>query len=140
MTRKLGLSVLEKAVYTRLTTHASTNSYSTYGYVPKNVSFPFISMQGFSGIVSPMFDNRDTEAEANYFEIHVWSDYRGNKEALDMQNNIIQALTGSSLSITGYQTPFDLELDYSDIFIDDTDEDKIKRHGVMRFRVEMAPS
>ena len=138
-TRKLGLSALEKAVYTRLTTDALTNSYTVRSYVKDTDSMPYVKLGGYIGVRSTSFNNRDCPNEDNTVTIHVLSDYKGGKEALDMMNNITQALTSSALTIVGY-TQFIALLEYSDITEDGADGTDIKRHGVLRFRFSMGQS
>jgi len=136
-TRVLGLSVLEAAVYTRLTTHASTSSYSTYAYVPEDTAMPYIRIGDYMGIPSTSFNNRDFPNEDSFVTIHIWSDYLGNKQCLDMMNDIVTAVFSSNLSITGYETPFLTTLEMSDIITDDSNPNEIKRHGVIRVRISM---
>lgn len=138
-TRKLGLSALEKGVYTRLKTHVLTSSYTTRAYVKPSDSMPFIKLGNYVGIRSTSFNNRDCPNEDNTVTIHVLSDIRGNKEALDMMNNITQAITSSDLTIDGY-TSFITLLEYSDITEDGADGTNIVHHGVLRFRFSMGQS
>lgn len=136
-TRKLGTSVLQLAYYTRLTTHALTSAYRIYNHVPDNAVWPYVSFGTPIGIRSAMIGACDIEGEENTMMVHVWSDYKGDKEAAEMMNNVVQAITSSALSITGY-TVVRCFLEYSDIIVDDTESAKIVRHGVMRFAHHMA--
>jgi len=145
MARKLGFSQLQKAVYSRLTTNALTSGYKTFVYVPAedktiDISMPYNVIKGLVGGRSASFTTRDTEAEENVIEIHTWSDYKGDKECAEMQNNIIQAITGSALSIDGYDSPYLALFEYGDIIEDDTEPAKIVRHGILRFSFHMAPA
>ena len=136
-TRKLGAYALLKATYTRLTNHASTSSYSTYNNVPDNAEMPFIRIGDVTGVRSAKISNDDTEGEENSITIHVWSDSLSDKEASQMMDNVVQAMTSSSLSITGY-TPVLFFFDSSSLIIDDTEPAHIVRHGWMRFVCHMA--
>ena len=139
-TRKLGFAELVKAVIARLNADALTSGYDNYGYVPPTATFPYNVIGGPIGVRSPSFGSRDTEAESNAIHVHTWSDYQGDKEVTQMQDNIVQAMTGTALSITGYTAPFQVLLDYADVLDDDTDPNERLKHGIIRFRVEMAPS
>ena len=139
-TRQLGFSALGRAVYDRLDTHALTSSYNTYNDVPRAATFPYVSFGTPIGTESRMLGSRDTEGESNIITVHVWSDERGDKECADMMSNIVQAMLGTALSVTGYYAPVGAYLEYSDIMIDTSDSSRPVRHGVMRFRYEMAPS
>lgn len=139
-TRKLGFSVLMKAIYTRLATDADTSSYSVYNFAPRTAAFPYITFGTPIGTESRMLGTRDTEGESNLVTVHVWSDEAGDKECADMMANVVDAVLGSDLTITGYFSPVDAALDYADIMIDTADPARPIRHGVIRFRFEMAPS
>lgn len=140
MTRKLGFTALIKAVYTELKADSLTKSYNIYNEVPDNASFPYIVIGTPLGGRSASFGNKDVEAEENVIIINVWSSYRGDKEASDIMNNVTQALTNATLSITGYGSPFLFLLDYADILKDDAEPARILRHGLLRFIAHMAPS
>jgi len=142
MTRKVGFSPLEAAVYTRLTTHASTSSYSVYSHVPPNASPPYIKIGGFSGTRSESFGNRDEDVEDNMFALDIWGDseHMGNKQVAEMMNNATIAITSSDLSITGYDAPPRCLLDFSEIMLDETEPSEPIYHGILRFRLDMNPS
>lgn len=140
-TRKLGFSALLRAIYDRIDTHALTSSYTVYNVpAPRSTSFPFVTFGSPIGTESRMLGTRDTEGESNVVTVHVWSDVPGDKECADMMDNIVQALTGTDLAVAEYFTPVDVALDYADIMLDQTDSTRPIRHGVLRFRWEMAPS
>jgi len=140
-TRKLGFSALLTAVYSRLTTHALTSSYSFYNHVPDNTAYPYHVIGMLMGVKSAEFTTRDTEGEDNAFQVDSWVDRTsglGDKACADMQNNIIQALTSSVLSITGYYN-IHFYLDYAGIMLDPENPELFLRHGILRFRQDMSP-
>ena len=140
--RKLGFSALMTAVYLQLTTHALTLAYSFYNDVPDEASYPYHVIGKIMGIRSARFETRDKEAEDNAFQIDSWVDRtsgKGDKATADMMNNIIQALTSSALSITGYNA-IHFYLDYSDIMLDPDHPELLLRHGILRFRQDMSPA
>ena len=139
-TRKLGFSPLLKAVYERLTTDALTSSYRVYNFAPPTATLPFITYGSPIGTRSDSFSTRDTQAEENVFTVHVWSNYAGDKEAAEMMDNIVRALTGSALTVVAYFAPYLALLDYSDLVLDESIPTEPVRHGVLRFRFHMAPS
>jgi hypothetical protein len=55
-------------------------------------------------------------------------------------DNIVQAILGSGLTVTGYLTPYIAFLDMAELYVDDSVPTKLVRHGVMRFRFLMAPA
>ena len=139
--RKFGGAELIKAVITRLKADALTSSYSIYNYVPDTATLPYIRVAAPMGGRSEKFGSRDYEAEENMLVIDIWSDYLGDKEAADMMNNTVQALTGSTpLSITGYTTPPQVLLEYSELVVDDSEPGVIVRHGIQRYAIHMTPT
>ena len=139
-TRKLGFSALLTAVYSRLTTDIPT--YAFYNHVPKNTAYPYHAIGRVMGVRSAEYETRDTEAEDNAFQIDSWVDQTsglGDKACADMQNAIIQSLTASALSITGYNS-IHFYLDYAEIMLDPENPELLLRHGVLRFRIDMSPT
>lgn len=142
-TRKLGFSALTASVYTRLTTDVLTLTYAFYNFVPRNVAMPYHVIGKPLGRESLMFNTRDTEAEENVIQIDSWVDEtsgKGEKPCADIMNKIVQAMTNAALVIAGYDNSYLVFLDFSNILPDDTESGKIIQHGILRFRVEMAPS
>lgn len=141
-TRKLGFSALMTAVYARLTTNILTSAYAFYNRVPPNTAYPYHVIGKPMGVRSARFETRDTEAEDNAFQIDTWMDKTsglGDKACSDRMNNIIQALTGTALTITGYNA-IHFYLDYSDIMLDPDHPELELRHGICRFRQDMSPA
>ena len=139
-TRKLGFSALMTGVFSRLTTHALTNTYAFYNHVPDNTAYPYHVIGKLMGVRSARFETRDKEAEDNAFQVDSWVDKTsgtGDKICADRMNNIIQALTSSALSITGYNA-IHLYLDYSEIMLDPDHPELLLRHGILRFRIDMS--
>jgi len=141
-TRKLGFSALLTAVYGRLTTHASTLTYAFYNHVPKGTAYPYHVIGKPAGVRSAEYETRDTEAEDNAIQVDSWVDKAsglGDKACADMQNNIIEALSSSALTIVGYNAIY-FYLDYADIILDPENPELQLRHGVLRFRQDMSPT
>jgi len=143
VTRKLGFSALLTAFYTRLTTHDLTKSYDFHNYVKGKIPMPYHVIKVRIGRESDDYTTRDTEAEELIPQVDSWVDETSGKGDLpcsDMMNNIVQALTSSPLEVAGYHAPFHVSLDYVNILDDDTEPERAVKHGILRFRVEMAPS
>lgn len=139
-TRKLGFSALLTAVYSRLTT--GIPAYAFYSHVPENTAYPYHVIGKLMGVRSAEYETRDTEAEDNAFQIDSWVDRTsglGDKACADMQNAIIQSLTASALSITGYNAIY-CYLDYANIMLDPDHPELFLRHGILRFRQGMSPA
>lgn len=143
-TRKIGFTALGTAVYSRLTTHANTSSYTFYasGAVPDSATEPYHVIKLGPGNKDMGFSTRDTEAEQNMVQIDSYVDKTsgaGPKACADMMNNIIQAITSSALTVSGYDNPYITTLDFSDIMPPEDPTDPVQ-HGIVRMRFQMAPS
>lgn len=136
-TRKIGFTKLMTGLYTLLTTDTLTSSYNIYNHVPDNASLPYISLSSPIGVRSSSFSARNIAAEENTIMIHIWSDYKGDKECADMMDNICQAIDGSGVTIASYTNIITL-IDYYDIILDTTEPAQPVRHGVMRVEFHMA--
>jgi hypothetical protein len=138
-THKFGGSALLTALYTRITTDALTSTYRTYqvGCVPDGTALPYVTIGGLIGGKSAGFTSRDIKGEDLVCHVHVWSNYEGDTEAAGMMNNISQAITATDLSITGYTTLKGIT-DYAQVLLDETTPGQLLRHGVIRFRWQIA--
>ena len=65
--------------------------------------------------------------------LHIWSQYKGSKEAKNIMDRVHTLLHDTSLSVTGFNL-INLRFEFADIL---RDPDGITRHGVMRFRAVM---
>lgn len=63
--------------------------------------------------------------------LHVWSDYPGRKECLEIQDAVLQALTSDALLLGSEFRAVCTDLSMSEIIID---LDGTTRHGVLEFR------
>jgi hypothetical protein len=117
-------SAIQEAVFERL---AAQPNLTVYDDVPKNKTFPYVVVGEDTHVP---FDTDDSLGAESTVTIHVWSRYRGKKEAKDIQGVVYDALTRQDLTIAGYDL-ITIEFDYSDVMLD---ADGITRHGVQRFR------
>lgn len=138
-TRKLGFTALMTAIYDRLKAHALTKDYRIYNRVPPYIQFPYIRIGSPLGSRSVMFSSRDTEAEDNVINIHVFSDASHDYEAADIMDNIVQAITSSDIAIAGYSNKY-LYIDHAEIFVDDTEPARPVSHGLIRVRCHQTAS
>lgn len=139
-TRKLGLTALMRALYDLLEADADVTAYAVYNHAPRTAAFPYITFGTPISTESRMLGSRDTEAESNVVTVHCWSDEAGDKQCSDMMTHVIDAVFNTSFTVAGYFAPVDIALDYAEIMIDLADPSRPVRHGILRIRVEMAPS
>lgn len=142
ITRQIGISAVLAAVISRLKTDANTIAYAAkiFNNVPATTAMPYIRVGEFLDRPSAMFGSRDFAPEDVSFQVHVWSNYAGDKEAADIMSLVCKAITGTRFSVTGYTTLYNAALDYSDVLVDDTNPTAICRHGVLRFLLRVCPS
>lgn len=70
-----------------------------YDAPPQEVSFPHVVIDGGQSIPDDTSGGDDGMSE--FFDLHVWSRYRGWKEAKQIVSAIYDALHGTSLTVTG---------------------------------------
>ena len=134
---KFGAAQLLAAAYTRLTTSALTSAYTIYNYAVPSATMPYVTLGGMIGGKSPGFTSTDIKGQDIVLHAHVWSNYQGDAEVSAMMDNVVQALTGSDLSISGYTNLIGIA-DFAQVLVDATDPNNIIRHGVLRFRFQIA--
>ena len=114
------------AIYAALSAAPSLGA-GIYDAVPQNAAYPHIEIApgrayDWSAIL--------LRGEETIVEIHIWSRYRGYKEARDLMASIKDRLHEQALSLTG-ATLVDIRFEDSELF---TDVDGLTRHGIIRFR------
>ncbi len=99
-----------------------------YDHVPESPTFPYVVIgESFFG----QWDTKSFDGMDQDIVLHVWSRYRGRKEAKQIMGAIHDALNKQSLTVTGHnfvlcQFTFGQVLD---------DPDGLTRHGIARYRV-----
>jgi hypothetical protein len=142
MIHTFGGGALLTAVFTRLTTGwaaavPGVTAYSVYNFVPSTAVFPYVMIGGVIGGRSADFTSRDVKGEDLVIHAHIWSAYQGDSQCQTMMSNIVTAITTTDLAITGYTTLKGI-YDFGQILIDDSVAGQILRHGVLRFRFQVA--
>jgi len=116
---------LHKAIRDRI---ISATGREVYDDFPENVPMPHI--------IAGEIDGRDWSDKFQPGQevaatIHIWSSYPGKKEAAQIMDEVLQALTSSELSLdTDFRAVYS-GLDMAEIIID---IDGITRHGILKFR------
>lgn len=122
---KLPSLTLHKAQVERL---ESQTDYAIYDDHPENAVFPYVTMGEITA--RPWCDKFEDGMEV-YSTLHIWSRYHGRKEADEMSDAILQALTSSDLDLApNFRASFD-RLDSYNLIID---LDGITRHGILRMK------
>jgi len=103
-------------------------SYKIFDENPENEDYPYVVM---GEITVKDWSDKSADGTEVYSTLHIWSQYHGRKEADEMSNAILQALTSSSLDLgPDFRASFD-RLDFSNLIVD---LDGITRHGLLRMK------
>ena len=91
-----GILELQKAVYKVLSEDSALSGLVTgvYNHVPQGTAFPYIRLENISA------ESRDTKTRHGYlatFSLSVYSRYRGNKEALEIMQEVRRLLSNARL-------------------------------------------
>lgn len=117
--------VLHKAVADRI---VSQTDIDVFDDTPENERFPYITMGALTG---RDWSDKDTPGQEVHSTIHVWSQYKGKRQILEIGDEVLQALT---------RTPLDLGAGFHAVVegLDDhlviMDIDGFTRHGILTFR------
>lgn len=142
MIRKLGFTQLLTALATRLAASSLTSGYTVYNKVPRTrdaPTFPYVTIGTPICVPDVRSSARDLEGEDISVGLNVWSSANSDKECADMMDNIIRAIAGSDLAVSGYDYII-ASLDMAEIIIDDTEPTRLVRHGVIRYRFHIIPT
>lgn len=93
---------LQQAVYAKLTGHAPLMALVTgvYDEVPEAVAHPYVSLGSITENVSDAHNQRGLDAAV---VLHVWSKYRGFKEAAVILDALDTALDRQPLTVAGFR-------------------------------------
>ena len=120
---------LQKAIYSALGSDSALSALITgvYDDVPEGATYPYVVIGEQTAV---NFGSKTLDGLEYTLTIHVWSQYRGRKEAKEIMEKIYDVLHESSLSVTGASL-VNLRQEFETSLVD---SDGITRHGVMRFR------
>jgi len=117
--------VLHEAQVVRI---EALTAYKVFDENPENEPYPYVVMGEIS---AKDWSDKFEDGMEVYSTIHVWSQYHGRKEADQMSDAILQALTSSPLELGA---SFRAALDRLDGYNLLVDLDGKNRHGVLRFK------
>lgn len=131
----IGIWPLQQAIFTTLnndSTLTSSLGAGVYDDVPdfEAADYPFVQLGQDTSID---YSTKDVVGTETTVTIHVWSRYRGSKEAKQIMERLHQLLHDGNLTVTGHNL-INLRAEFADVI---RDPDGITRHGVMRFRAVM---
>lgn len=129
---------LQEAIYNRLANYSALTALlasdprfaapAIFDHVPQDAVFPYVVIGDTTAIE---WDTDDTTGAEYTVTLHVWSEYRGRKEAKKIQAELYNALHRHELAISG-ATTVTCEWEYAETVLD---TDGLTRQGITRFRV-----
>jgi Protein of unknown function (DUF3168) len=130
---KTSILSLQTAIYNRLSndTHLAAKITGVYDAVDENTVFPYVTLG--NGDTVNNWSTSTWYGEDLTHTLHVWSRYKGKKEAVEIMNLIINALSQPLSLYGGFLVEFS-QLEFMEVL---SDPDEITRHGVMRFRFKI---
>ena len=123
---------LQKAVFSALNTGSITDASGSaitgvFDDVPTNTAYPYIRIGEETLSVNA---SKDKDIFEHTLTIHIWSQYRGNRDIKDIMKQVHDILHDSSLTVSG-ASMVNMRQEFHTTI---TEGDGITRHGVMRFR------
>lgn len=112
----------------QITRIEAQTAYKVFDENPENEPYPYVVM---GAVVARDWSDKFEDGMEVFSTIHVWSQYHGRKEADEMSDRILQALTSSAL---GLGAAFRAALDRLDSYNLIVDLDGKTRHGILRFK------
>lgn len=103
-------------------------SYKVFDDAPENEKYPYVTM---GEVTARDWSDKFEPGQEVYSTIHIWSQYPGRKEAEEMGDGVLQALTLSPLDLApNFRAVLDGFESY-DLIID---LDGVTRHGILRMK------
>tara|TARA_R100000406_G_scaffold74146_1_gene54415 strand:- start:818 stop:1228 length:411 start_codon:yes stop_codon:yes gene_type:complete len=129
---------LQKAVFSALNSGSITDASGSaitgvFDDVPTDTAYPYIRIGE-----ETLADNssKDKDIFEHTLTIHIWSQYRGNRDIKDIMKQVHDLLHDSSLTVSGASL-VNMRQEFHTTLIEG---DGITRHGVMRFRAVVSDS
>jgi len=117
--------VLHEAQIVRIEAYTA---YKVFDESPENEPYPYVVM---GEITAKDWSDKLEDGMEVYSTIHVWSQYHGRKEADEMADKILQALSSSAIAVgSNFRTALD-RLDGYNLIVD---MDGKTRHGIIRMK------
>ena len=123
---KSPLLPLQKAIYDRLKVNLPC---PIYDHVPDGATMPYVTLG--EDTVRDWSTKLEAGQEVTH-TLHVWSDYSGMKEAKEIIDQVIQALTSAPLQVEGFFVVL-ATLD----MVETMRDPEGFRHGIVRFRFKI---
>jgi len=116
---------LHKAQVERL---QAQTPYKIFDDNPENETYPYVVM---GETFAKDWSDKSKPGQEVTSKIHIWSQYPGRKEADEMSDDILQALTANTLDLS---PDFRITVGKMDSWLLILDIDGVTRHGVLEMR------
>ncbi|MFK7695403.1 DUF3168 domain-containing protein [Paenibacillus sp. HJGM_3] len=126
------LLAIQTAIYARLTNDATLMAKLTgvHDEVPQDAAFPYVTLGESTSIP---WRTQSRFGEEVTITLHIWSRYRGFKEALQILEDLNRLLADQVFAISGWEMSA-CYYEFSDTIRDD---DGITRHVPVRYRLQL---
>lgn len=123
---------LQSVVYSALSSDSALSAIinGVYDDVPEGTGFPYVVI---GEDTATNIGTNTVDALEHTLTLHVWSQYRGRKEAKQIMSRIYEILHNADLSATD-AVLVNLRQEFETTLVE---ADGLTRHGVMRFRAVM---
>ena len=125
----LNSTPLRNAIYTTLNSDATLGALisGVYDDAPEGTAYPYIVLGDDTATNE---GSKTLDGNQHIINIHVWSRYRGRKEATQIMERIYFLLHNASINLVNASL-VNIRQEFNTILVDG---DGITRHGIMRFR------
>jgi len=124
---ELQKSVFAKLVAANITDFAGDAITGVFDDVPTDTAYPYIVI---GDETATNISAKDKDFHEHTLTIHIWSQYRGNRDIKEIMKRVYAALNDVSYTVSG-ASGVNLKHEFQRTL---TEGDGITRHGVMRFR------
>lgn len=121
---------LQQAIYTRLsgdTELVTTLGAAVYDFVPDSAPFPYVTI---GDVTEAPNDTMGRTGRDMTVTVHIWSQYAGNKQVMQIADRVDDLLDRWAVTVTGWNATHMLQ----EFFETFRDPDGKTRHGVARYR------
>ena len=130
---ELQKSVFAKLVAANITDFAGDAITGVFDDVPTDTAYPYIVI---GDETATNISAKDKDFHEHTLTIHIWSQYRGNRDIKEIMEQVYAALNDVSYTVSG-ASGVNLKHEFQTTL---TEGDGITRHGVMRFRAVVSDS
>jgi len=125
----LNSTPFRNAIYSKLNDDATLSGLITgvYDDVPEGTAYPYVVIGDDTAVNS---GSKTIDGNEHTLNIHVWSRYRGKKEAVEIMERIYTLLHNVDISLSGASL-INIRQEFNTVLVD---ADGITRHGIIRFR------